>query len=521
MNKQRITIISIVLLTVALVAGLAIAQSTGDPRLRLSAEDSDLLMGQEVVVDVLVENAPVIYGADVRLAFDPNLLEVVDTDESQDGVQPAHGDFLDPAQSFILQHQADNGTGAIDYALALLNPAPPVQGDGLLAQVTFRATAEGQTTISIEDGLFGNQAGETIAPLLDSIEISIGTNQPPTANAGGPYSVDEGGSVTVTATGSDPEGGPLDFAWDLDDDGTFETPGQSVIFSTAVLDGPDSRTLTVQVADIGGLSATAPATVNVLNLAPMVGEIAAPLNPLQVNTTITASATFTDAGVLDTHTAVWDWDDGDTSPGVVEETGGSGTVTGSHTYTTAGVYTVRLTVTDDDGDSDESIFRNVVVYDPEGGFVTGGGWIQLPEGAYIPDPSLTGKANFGFVSKYKKGSHVPTGQTQFQFKVADLKFHSDTYDWLVVAGARARYKGTGTINGEGEYKFMLTGVDADVNPNDNIEVDRFRIKIWVEDEDGNETIVYDNGLDADDNPDDPTVGTTEIGGGSIVIHKQK
>ena len=82
------------------------------------------------------------------------------------------------------------------------------------------------------------------------------------------------------------------------------------------------------------------------------------------------------------------------------------------------------------------------MFDPEGGFVTGGGWINSPEGAYTADPTLTGKANFGFVSKYKKGATTPTGETEFQFRVADLNFHSDIYQWLVVAGARAQYKGT-------------------------------------------------------------------------------
>jgi hypothetical protein len=37
----------------------------------------------------------------------------------------------------------------------------------------------------------------------------------------------------------------------------------------------------------------------------------------------------------------------------------------------------------------------LVVYDPDVGFVTGGGWIDSPESAYMPDPSLTGRANFG------------------------------------------------------------------------------------------------------------------------------
>jgi len=40
----------------------------------------------------------------------------------------------------------------------------------------------------------------------------------------------------------------------------------------------------------------------------------------------------------------------------------------------------------------------------------------------------TGKATFGFVSKYKKGATVPTGNTEFVFKAADLNFHSTSHD---------------------------------------------------------------------------------------------
>ena len=168
-------------------------------------------------------------------------------------------------------------------------------------------------------------------------------------------------------------------------------------------------------------------------------------------------------------------------------------------------------MTDDNGDSDSSVFE-YVVYDPEGGFGTGGGWIDSPEGAYTPDPTLTGKANFGFVSRYKKGATVPTGQTQFQFRVADLNFHSDSYQWLVVAGPKAQFKGTGTINGAGNYGFMLTAIDEALTP--STDVDKFRIKIWNKDD--GDAVVYDNQMGAVDDAD----SATEIGGGSIVIHKK-
>jgi hypothetical protein len=46
-----------------------------------------------------------------------------------------------------------------------------------------------------------------------------------------------------------------------------------------------------------------------------------------------------------------------------------------------------------------------VVYDPSGGFVTGGGWINSPAGAcklaWCTDETV-GRANFGFVSQYRK-----------------------------------------------------------------------------------------------------------------------
>jgi hypothetical protein len=139
-----------------------------------------------------------------------------------------------------------------------------------------------------------------------------------------------------------------------------------------------------------------------------VGEITAPADPVQIDKTeINVGAVFTDPCALGTHTADWDWGDNSMSPGTVVEADGFGSVTGTHVYTAAGVYTVKLTVADDDEDSAQSAFRYVVVYDPEGGFVTGGGWIDSPAGAYAPDPSLAGKATFGFVSKY--GAYRPDG----------------------------------------------------------------------------------------------------------------
>jgi hypothetical protein len=90
----------------------------------------------------------------------------------------------------------------------------------------------------------------------------------------------------------------------------------------------------------------------------------------------------------------------------------------------------------------------------------------------------------------------------------NLNFHSSSYEWLVVSGTRAQYKGVGKINGTGDYGFMLTVIDGNLKNGDG--KDRFRIKIWDR---ATNSIVYYNQLGDSDTAD----LTTIIGGGSIVI----
>ena len=102
----------------------------------------------------------------------------------------------------------------------------------------------------------------------DPVLIGLGLNVAPTVDAGGPYAVAEGGTVGLFGAGSDPDGQPLTYAWDLDDNGSFETAGQTPTFSAGSLDGPSSRTVRVRVTDSGGKTAVDDATVTIANAAP-------------------------------------------------------------------------------------------------------------------------------------------------------------------------------------------------------------------------------------------------------------
>jgi parallel beta-helix repeat protein len=118
----------------------------------------------------------------------------------------------------------------------------------------------------------------------------------------------------------------------------------------------------------------------------------------------------------------------------------------------------------------------VPVYDPNGGFVTGGGQVWSPAGADLLNISAAGIATFGFVSKYQQGRSVPSGNLEFQFKEGNLNFKSTSMDWLVVTGQpRAVFRGTGTINGGNECKFEVDAWDHSLQPGN---VDGFGLKIF-------------------------------------------
>jgi hypothetical protein len=280
----------------------------------------------------------------------------------------------------------------------------------------------------------------------------------------------------------------------------------------------DVYPIAVTVSD-GAATLPANTTVTVNNIAPVISVANGPAGPQTLGSLTTINANFTDVGTKDAHTCLVTWDDnGATSTGTVTETMGSGSCTAARTFANAGVYSVTVKITDDDtGNVTSNIAQSyVVIFDPSGGFVTGGGWINSPVGACKLagcNDNTVGKANFGFVSKYKKGSNVPEGQTEFQFQAGNLNFHSSAYDLgsLVVQGYKAQYKGVGDINGQSGYRFILTAYDGKVTGGGGI--DRFRMKI-VRISDN--VVVYDNRMGDSDDIDSVPMA---LGGGSINIQK--
>jgi hypothetical protein len=171
-------------------------------------------------------------------------------------------------------------------------------------------------------------------------------NNAPTVDAGGPYSVGEGLSVNLSGSGSDTDGDALTYAWDLDNNGTYETSGQNTSFSAATLDGPDSRAVGLQACDTHSACATDTATVNITNRNPSIGS-ATNNGPISEASSATVTVNASDpAGAADPLSYEFDCD-GNSAYEVGPQAGSSH----SCSFGNDGSVTVHVRVSDGDGGS--------------------------------------------------------------------------------------------------------------------------------------------------------------------------
>jgi PKD repeat protein len=143
------------------------------PALRLQAGPNLLTVGHEMVVNLWIEDAPAVYGAQVELSFDPALIEIVDANLSQNGIQVTSGTFFDPAKITVVRNLVDNLPNTIDYAAALLYPAPEVSGRGTLLSLTLRGKQAGTAQITAS-GALGTKTGATIDLPAVTLNLQVG-----------------------------------------------------------------------------------------------------------------------------------------------------------------------------------------------------------------------------------------------------------------------------------------------------------------------------------------------------------
>ncbi|MGZ6972458.1 MAG: PKD domain-containing protein [Acidimicrobiia bacterium] len=450
--------------------------------------------------------------------------------------------------SFTDKGKHDTHTATINWGDGTTTTASvtetPGSGTGTVTgSHTYAARGSYTVTVTVNDGVASG-----------SNSTCLTVNGAPNVDTGGPYSGTEGSYIQLHATTSDPDRDPGGVSWTFTkvaDPGTTCTTAYTTTLSPKIKCTDDAVvTATLRVNDGINPTVIRTTTITFTNKAPTIGTVSLPTSPVSVGTAVSVQASFADAGLNDTHTASFAWGDSTSSPGSVDEDPGSGIATGTHAYSSPGAYNVTVTITDDDGGVATLVStKTIVVYATTGAFVTGGGFIDSPSGAYTPanpnDANGQGRANFGFVARSSGGS--VTGNTEFQlrlrlpdppntsgdddddehnswrdrdrrshddgwdnqrFSTTNLNFHSTSYSTLTVNSGltQAIFKGTGTVNGASGYSFLVSVIDGRNNGND-----KFRIKVWNT---STGEVLYDNQAGAVDTAN----AITNVSCGSIVIH---
>jgi hypothetical protein len=140
-------------------AKLSQAQTT---QVLVSPPSQKVGLEQTTSVDIRIEDVAGLYGAEFKLSYDPTKLEVQDADLERPGIQIQPGTFPDPSQGFPGQNSVDEETGMIEYAVTLIHPAPPLDGSGVLARITFQAIGSGESPLTFTSVLLSDKGANQI-----------------------------------------------------------------------------------------------------------------------------------------------------------------------------------------------------------------------------------------------------------------------------------------------------------------------------------------------------------------------
>lgn len=142
------------------------------PIIRPEPMDATVVAGDVVTVSIVIIGAQEAYGIDVSARFDPSIVEVVDADAAQPGIQLLGGPFLQP--DFVVRNTADNISGTLQYAVTQVNPTAPASGDGTIVSFMLRGKAPGwQSALTIGNVILANRDGTTLPVAMQHGAITV------------------------------------------------------------------------------------------------------------------------------------------------------------------------------------------------------------------------------------------------------------------------------------------------------------------------------------------------------------
>ncbi|HYT12098.1 MAG TPA: PKD domain-containing protein [Candidatus Nitrosopolaris sp.] len=196
----------------------------------------------------------------------------------------------------------------------------------------------------------------------------VGSVTPKVAISGAPASSPEGKSITLTASASsdsaEDNAAGFKYVWVATKNGGAYGSGTGATFAVKPND-EGAYVVTLQATDDGGLTGTASVSIVGANVPPTASfvSVTQPTIVMVSQESLTFTGTFSDPGVLDSHTVTWKFGDGGSSTTAIPA-GGPTTFSTTHSYTKSGYFYADLTVTDDDGGASSTVGTTVDILSP-------------------------------------------------------------------------------------------------------------------------------------------------------------
>jgi hypothetical protein len=114
-----------------------------------------------------------LYGVDFRLTYDPNLVEVIDANPNEPGIQVALGSVFDGAQPLVVTNEA--GNGVIHLVATLQAPSPAFSGTGSLINITWQGNNPGETPLIFEEVKLADPQGQPLSVTSQNGQLQVGS----------------------------------------------------------------------------------------------------------------------------------------------------------------------------------------------------------------------------------------------------------------------------------------------------------------------------------------------------------
>ncbi len=109
---------------------------------------------------------------EVKLQFNPQIVQVVDADPNKAGVQIALGDILKSQQNFVVMNQVDQNTGIIDFAGTIVGQQG-FSGAGVLLEITWTSKGNGVSQLTLSQAKVAGEGGGIIQTRLNNGQIEV------------------------------------------------------------------------------------------------------------------------------------------------------------------------------------------------------------------------------------------------------------------------------------------------------------------------------------------------------------